>query len=37
MVGAGALVVNGGNVCCDWGVIALVMDFREIMLTSPPE
>ena len=37
MVGGGALRVGGGNVCGDWGVLALVMDFREVMLTSPPE
>ena len=33
----GALVVGGGSVCGDWGLLALVMDFREVMLTSPPE
>ena len=37
MVGGGALVVGGGSVCSDWGVLALVIDFREFMLTSPPE
>ena len=37
VVGCGALVVGGGSVCGDLGVLALVMDFREVMLTSPPE
>ena len=37
MVSGGALVVGGGSVCGDLGVLALVMDFREVMLTSPPE
>jgi len=37
VVGGGALGVGGGSVCGDWGVLALVMDFREVMLTSPPE
>ena len=38
MVGGGALVVGGGGIVCgDWGVLALVLDFREVMLTSPPE
>ena len=37
MVGHGALVVGGGSVCGDWGVLALVMVFREVMLTSPPK
>ena len=37
MVGGGALGVGVGNVCGDWGVLALVMDFREVMVTSPPE
>ena len=27
-------MVGGGSVC---GVLTLVMDFREVMLTSPPE
>ena len=35
MVGGGALGVGGGSVCGYWGVLALVMDFREVMLTSP--
>ena len=35
MVGGGALGVGGGGVCGGWGVLALVMDFREVMLTSP--
>ena len=30
-------MVGGDNVCGDWGVLALVLDFREVMLTSPPE
>ena len=30
-------MVVGGSVCCDWVVLALVLDFREGMLTSPPE
>ena len=30
-------MVGGGSVFGDWGVLALVMDFREVMLTSPPE
>ena len=33
MVGGGALVVGGGSDCGDWGVLALVMGFREVMLT----
>ena len=37
VVGCAALVVGGGNVCGDWGVLALVLDFREVMLTSHPE
>ena len=37
MVGGGALVGGGGSVCGDLGVLALVMDFREVMMTSPPE
>ena len=32
-----ALVVGGGSVCGDSGVLALVMDFREVLLTSPPQ
>ena len=34
MVECGALEVGGGSF---WGVFALVMDFREVMLTSTPE
>ena len=30
-------MVCGGIVFGDWGVLALVLDFREVMLTSPPE
>ena len=30
-------MVGGGSVCGDWRVLALVLDFREVMLTSPPE
>ena len=33
----GALVVGGGSICGDLGVLTLVMDFREVILTSPPE
>ena len=29
----GALVVGGGSVCGNGGVLALVIDFREVMLT----
>ena len=27
-------MVGGGSVFGDWGVLALVLDFREVMLTS---
>ena len=37
MVGGGALVVGGGSVYCEWGLLALMIDFREVMLTSPHE
>ena len=37
MVGVGALVVAGGSFWGHLGVFALVMDFREVMLTSPPK
>ena len=37
MVCGGALVVGGGSVCGDWGLLALMMVFRKVMLTSPPE
>ena len=37
MVGGGALEVGCGSFCVDWLVLALVIDFREVMLTSPPE
>ena len=30
-------MVGGGSFCGDWGVFALVMDFKEVMLTSPSE
>ena len=30
-------MVGGGIVCGDLGVLALVLDFREVMLTSPPD
>ena len=33
LVGGGALGVDGGSVCGDWGVLALVLDFRQVMLT----
>ena len=36
MVSGGALVVGGGIVCGDWRVLALLLDFTEVMLTSPP-
>ena len=35
MVGGSALGVCGGSVCGDLRVLALVIDFREVMLTSP--
>ena len=31
------MVGGGGSFCGDWGLFALVMDFKEGMLTSPPE
>ena len=37
LVGGGALVVGGGSFWGHWGAFPLVMDFREVMLTSPPE
>ena len=37
MVGGGGLVAGGGSVGGDWGVLALVINFREVMLTSPLE
>ena len=37
VVNGGALVIGGGSVCGDYAVLALVMDFREVMLNSPPE
>ena len=36
-VSVGALVVGGGSFWVIGGVFALVMDFREVMLASPPE
>ena len=30
-------MVGGGSFCGDLGMFALVMDFKEVMLTSPPE
>ena len=30
-------MVGGGIVCGDWGLLALVIDFREVLLTSHPE
>ena len=30
-------MVGGGSVSGDEGLLALMMDFREVMLTSPPE
>ena len=38
VVGGSALVFGGGSFFCgDWGVFALVMDVKRVMLTSPPE
>ena len=37
VVGVRVLGVGGGRICGDWGVLALVLDFRQVMLTSPPE
>ena len=37
VVNGGALVIGGGSICGDYAVLALVMDFREVMLISPPE
>ena len=37
VVGGGTLLVGGGSFYGDWGVFALMMDFREVMLTLPPE
>ena len=37
LVGGGTLGVGGASVCSGWGVLALMMDFREVMLTSPLE
>ena len=42
MVGGGALLVGGGSFGGHLGgeggwLFAMVMDFREVMLTSPPE
>ena len=37
VINCGALVVGDGFVCGDWGLLALVMDSREVMLTSPTE
>ena len=37
MVGGGPLGVGGGSVCGDWGVLAVSMNFMEVMLTSLPE
>ena len=36
-IGSGALVVGGGIICGDWGVLALVLDFKQVILTSSPE
>ena len=30
-------MVGAGSFCGDWRVFALVIDFKEVMLTSPPE
>ena len=31
MFGGGAGVVGGGSFCGDWGVFALVMNFKEVI------
>ena len=35
VVGGSALVACGGSVCGDLRVLALVIDFGDVMLTSP--
>ena len=30
-------MVGGGIVCGDWGMSTLGLDFKEVVLTSPPE
>ena len=30
-------MVGSGSFCGHWGVFALAMDFKEVMLTSPSE
>ena len=37
VVNVGALVVSNGSFWGHWGLFALVIYFREVMLTSPPE
>ena len=37
VVDGGGLVVGGGSLSGVLGLLALVMDVREVMLTSPPE
>ena len=37
VVCGGALMVCGGSAYGDWRVLALVIDFRDVMLTSPLE
>ena len=38
VVASGALLVGGGSFFWgDWGVFALVLDLREVLLTSPLE
>ena len=36
VVGGGSGVVGGGIFCGECGVFALLMDFKEVMVTSPP-
>ena len=33
MVGGGGLVFGGSSICGDFGVLALMIDVREVMLT----
>ena len=37
MVGGGGVVGGGSFFCGDLGVFALLMGFKEVMLTTPPE
>ena len=36
VVGGGGFWIGGGSVCFR-GMLALVVDFREVMLNAPPE